>query len=175
MEKQDTDKGWSPYVAGALTGLVMILSVWFAGKYFGASTTFVRSAGMLEKIFDAERVAKMDYFIKEVPKIDWQWMFVVGILIGSFIAARTSGSFQWQALPDMWQVRFGKSRLRRGLIAFIGGLIAMFGARLADGCPSGHGLSGSLQLAVSGFIALICFFIGGIIMARLVYTGGETT
>ena len=75
----------------------------------------------------------------------------------------------------MWQVRFGKSRLRRGLIAFIGGLIAMFGARLADGCPSGHGLSGSLQLAVSGFIALICFFIGGIIMARLVYTGGETT
>jgi len=34
-------------------------------------------------------------------------------------------------------------------------------------------LSGSLQLAVSGFIALVCFFIGGIIVARLVYGGGE--
>jgi hypothetical protein len=34
LEKQAMDKGWSPYVAGALTGLVMILSVWFAGAIF---------------------------------------------------------------------------------------------------------------------------------------------
>jgi hypothetical protein len=133
MENQQKDKGWNPYLAGALTGLVMILSVWFAGKYFGASTTFVRTAGMIEKIFSVERVAQMDYFIKEVPKIDWQWMFVAGILIGSFVAARTSDSFQWQAVPDMWQSRFGTSRVKRGAIAFVGGLVAMFGARLADG------------------------------------------
>jgi hypothetical protein len=133
MQNLQEDKGWSPYLAGALTGVVMILSVSFAGKYFGASTTFVRTAGMIEKVFSAERVAKMDYFIKEIPKIDWQWMFVVGIFIGSFIAAKTSKSFRWQAVPDMWQARFGKNRLRRGLIAFLGGLIAMFGARLADG------------------------------------------
>ena len=133
MQDQQKDRGWSPYLAGALTGLVMILSVWFAGKYFGASTTFVRTAGMIEKIFSAERVATMDYFIEEAPKIDWQWMFVVGILIGSFIAARTSGSFQWQAVPDMWQLRYGKSRVKRGVAAFLGGLVAMFGARLAGG------------------------------------------
>ena len=133
MQDQQKDRGWSPYLAGALTGLVMILSVWFAGKYFGASTTFVRTAGMIEKIFSAERVATMDYFIEEAPKIDWQWMFVVGILIGSFIAARTSGSFQWQAVPDMWQLRYGKSRVKRGVVAFLGGLVAMFGARLAGG------------------------------------------
>jgi hypothetical protein len=126
-------KDWSPYMAGALTGLLMILSIWVAGKYFGASTTFVRSAGMVEKIFNAERVSKMDYFVEEVPKIDWQWMFVVGILIGSLIASRTSGSFQWKALPDMWKERFGPSRAKRALVAFVGGLIAMFGARLADG------------------------------------------
>ena len=51
--------GWSPYLAGALSGLVLILSVVIAGKYFGASTTFVRSAGMIEKIFSAERVASV--------------------------------------------------------------------------------------------------------------------
>ena len=133
MQNQQKDRGWNPYLAGALTGVVMILSVWFAGKYFGASTTFVRTAGMIEKAFSAERVAKMDYFIKEVPKIDWQWMFVVGILIGSFIAGRTSGSFHWQAVPDMWRSRFGTSRMKRGVLAFVGGLVAMFGARLADG------------------------------------------
>ena len=128
-----TKREWSPYMAGALSGLVIFFSVWIAGKYFGASTTFVRSAGMIEKVFSAERIGKMEYFVKEVPKIDWQWMFVVGILIGSFIASRTSGSFQWKALPDMWERRFGPSRTKRGLAAFIGGLIAMFGARLADG------------------------------------------
>jgi hypothetical protein len=126
-------KGWSPYLAGALSGLVSVLSVWFTGNFFGASTTFVRSTGMIEKIFGPERVAKMEYFLKEVPKIDWQWMFVVGILIGSLIASTTSGTFQWKALPDMWERRFGPSRFRRGVVAFLGGLIAMFGARLADG------------------------------------------
>lgn len=126
-------KEWSPYWAGALAGILMILSVWVSGKYFGASTTFVRSAGMIEKIFTAERIAKMDYFVKEVPKIDWQWMFVAGILIGSLISSKASGDFQWQALPDMWSSRFGPSRIKRGVVAFVGGLIAMFGARLADG------------------------------------------
>jgi hypothetical protein len=127
------DKGWSPYLAGALAGIVMILSVWIAGKYFGASTTFVRSAGMIEKIFSAERVEKMDYFIKEVPKIEWQWMFVFGIFIGSLISSTTSRSFKWKAVPDMWEDRFGPGKMKRAVVAFIGGMVAMFGARLADG------------------------------------------
>ena len=131
--KEFSGKGWSPYLAGALTGLVMILSVGISGKYFGVSTTFVRSAGMIEKLFNGERVAQMDYFIKQVPKVDWQWMFVVGIFIGSLIASTTSGSFRWKALPDMWEGRFGPSRLKRGAVAFVGGVIGMFGARLADG------------------------------------------
>jgi hypothetical protein len=127
------DKGWSPYLAGALSGLVLVLSVWMAGKYFGASTTFVRSAGMIERIFSAERVAKMDYFVKEAPKVEWQLMFVVGILVGSLIASTTSNGFRWKGVPDMWEARFGGSAGKRGLAAFMGGLIAMFGARLADG------------------------------------------
>jgi len=127
------DKPWSPYLAGALSGLVLVLSVWVAGKYFGASTSFVRSAGLIERVFSAERVAKMDYFIKETPKIDWQWMFVVGIFVGSLIAAKTSATHQWRAVPDMWQSRFGSSTALRAVAAFVGGLVAMFGARLADG------------------------------------------
>ncbi|MDR3593151.1 MAG: YeeE/YedE thiosulfate transporter family protein [Negativicutes bacterium] len=169
----DKDGGWNPYLAGGLSGVVSILSVWIAGKYLGASTTFAKSAGMVEKFFNPERVAKMDYFIRELPVIDWQWMMVLGILIGSLIAAVTSGSFRWQAVPDMWQENFGSSVSRRAGFAFFGGILAMFGARLADGCPSGHGLSGSLQLSVSGFIALVCFFAGGVIVARILYGRGD--
>ena len=167
-----SDGGWNPYLAGALSGFVSIGSVWFVGKYLGASTTFVRTTGMLEKLISPERVAKMPYFIKEAPIIDWQWLFVIGIAIGAFIAAVSSGSFRLQAVPAMWENRFGPAVAPRAVVAFVGGIIAMFGARLADGCPSGHGLSGSLQLAVSGYIALACFFIGGLISANWLYKGG---
>jgi hypothetical protein len=128
------DGGWNPYLAGALSGIVSVISVWLTGHFLGASTTFVRSAGMLEQFFAPERVEKMAYFVKNVPKIDWQWMFVFGIFIGALIAAMTSRSFRWQGLPEMWQQRFGpNSHGKRAAFAFVGGTIAMFGARLADG------------------------------------------
>ena len=124
---------WNPYLAGALSGVVVVLSVWLTGKYFGASTSFVRSAGMLEKIFSAERVAALEYFIKETPIVEWQWMFVIGILVGSLLASLTSGSFKIQAVPTMWERRFGPGIPGRAAVALAGGFIAMFGARLADG------------------------------------------
>ncbi|ABW68818.1 protein of unknown function DUF395, YeeE/YedE [Desulfosudis oleivorans Hxd3] len=133
MSDETNNRSWSPYLAGALSGLVLILSVWVAGKYFGASTTFVRSVGMIEQTFRSEAVATMDYFVKTTPKIDWQWTFVVGILIGSFIAAMASGTFKLKAVPPMWESRFGASPAKRGVVAFCGGIVAMFGARLADG------------------------------------------
>ena len=133
MEKNKDPGAWNPYLAGALAGLVSVGSVWFTGKYFGASTTFVRGAGYVEQLIDPARIKQLEYFASTKPVIDWQWMFVVGILAGSFIAANSSGSFRIQAVPDMWQKRFGGSMVKRGLVAFVGGTIAMFGARLADG------------------------------------------
>jgi len=131
--EQEEKRGWNPYIAGALTGLLLIFSVWFTGKYVGASTTFVRSAGYIERIFDAERVGQMAYFKKEMPKIDWQFLFVVGIYFGALASSTTSRSFRWQAVPDRWKGRFGSSIPKRAIVAFIGGAVAMFGARLADG------------------------------------------
>ena len=51
--------------------------------------------------------------------------------------------------------------------------VAMFGARLAGGCPSGHGLSGLMQLSISGFLAMAGFFGAGIAIAHLVYKSGR--
>ncbi|SDB42593.1 hypothetical protein SAMN05660653_02036 [Desulfonatronum thiosulfatophilum] len=127
------DGGWSPYVAGGLSGLLGVMSVWLTGQFFGASTSFVRTAGMIEQWFGPERVAQLEYFTRVVPHIDWQWMFVVGIVLGSLISAATSGSFRWQSVPDMWHRRFGHTPVKRAVLAFSGGVVAMFGARLADG------------------------------------------
>jgi hypothetical protein len=75
----------------------------------------------------------MPYFVKELPQIDWQWMIVAEIFLGSLLAAKLLGDFRWQAVPVMWQKHFGLSQIKRGQVAFVGGAVAMFGARLADG------------------------------------------
>jgi len=124
---------WSPYLAGALSGLVLILSVLAADKFFGSSTTFARTAGAIEQLFAPGRTAEMAYFVKYVPKVDWQMLFVIGIFLGALIASITSGEFLWKAVPDMWERRFGMSTVKRGIVAFFGGAIVMFGARLAGG------------------------------------------
>ncbi len=167
-------KAMNPYLAGALTGLLAVASAWITGKFFGASTTFVRAAGFIEKLFAPEKVAGMAYFIKEAPKIDWQWMFVCGILVGALISALAFGELRLKWVPDTWEKRFGKQALKRGIFAFLGGFIAIMGARLADGCPSGHGLSGLMQLAVSGFVALFFFFVGGVLVAHILYKEGRS-
>lgn len=75
----------------------------------------------------------MDYFVKTKVRIDWQWIFVAGIFFGSLISARISGGYKTTAVPPTWEKRFGPNKGKRFAAAFIGGLVSMFGARLAGG------------------------------------------
>lgn len=169
---------WSPYLAGALVGILAVLSVIVTTavldkpKYLGASTTFVRVAGFIEKTVAANHVAQNTYFTSKKVKVDWQMLFVGGIFIGAFAAARSGKTYTIETVPPIWEQRFGSSATVRAVGAFIGGLILMFGARLAGGCPSGHGLSGNMQLAVSSLLALVFFIVGGIATARIFYGNG---
>jgi len=175
MNRKSGDGGWSPYLAGALVGVLAIISVFATttllgkGSYLGASTTFVRAAGMIEQTVAPDHVATNEYFKKEKVMVDWQFMILVGILIGAFAASQTDRSFKLEAVPPSWEEHFGPSVGKRAIGAFLGGIVAMVGARMADGCPSGHGLSGLMQLSVSGFVALAMFFGVGIIVAGIVY------
>ena len=96
-------------------------------------------------------------------------MLVIGIVIGAFISATISGTFQLRWIPTLWENAFGTSPLLRVIVAFIGGIFMGVGSRWAGGCTSGHGISGTLQLTVSSWIAAICFFIGGIITAMFIF------
>lgn len=175
MLNKTRNGGWSPYLAGALLGLLAVLSVYattqLMGKtnYIGASTTFVRAAGFIEQMFATEHVAANEYFVKTRVVIDWQFMLVTGIFLGALISSISDKSFRMEAVPPTWQKRFGPSIVKRALGAFGGGIVAMMGARLADGCPSGHGLSGMMQLSVSAFVSLVMFFSVGVMVAALVY------
>ena len=172
---QTSADGWSPYLAGALVGFLAIASVYlttvYMGKstYIGASTTFVRAAGFAVEAVDPVHVAESVYYLKEKVKLDWQFLLLIGIFIGSFLSSTTDKSFKFESVPEIWKNQFGPSIVIRALASFIGGIIAMMGARLADGCPSGHGLSGMMQLSVSSFVALALFFGFGAIVANLMY------
>jgi len=169
---------WNPYLAGALVGILAVLSVVVTTllidkpKYLGASTSFVRASGLVEQSVSPEHVSENTYFQKTKIKIDWQMMFVVGIFGGAFLASQLGRSAKMETVPPIWEKRFGASPVKRAVGAFIGGVILLFGARLAGGCPSGHGLSGNMQLAVSGLLALVFFMAGGILAAHLIYGKG---
>lgn len=169
---------WSPYVAGALVGLLALGSVLVTtvvldkGKYLGASTTFVRGAGLIEQSVSAERVAENVYYQSKKVKVDWQMLFVVGIFVGALVSSRLGKTARSEVVPPIWRSRFGSSAVVRAIGAFIGGVILIFGARLAGGCPSGHGMSGNMQLSLSSLIALVFFIVGGVVTAKIIYRKG---
>jgi len=165
-----TDAHWSPYAAGIGIGVLSWLSFVISGKPIATSTTFARLGGRIENVITDENAAGRPYFRKIKLNVDWQLMLVIGVVLGSFLSAIISGDFQvgvW--VPSLWESAFGESVILRVLVAFAGGIILGFGARFAGGCTSGHGISGTLQLAVSSWISAIFFFIGGIITAYFIY------
>ena len=175
MEPKKPKDGWNPYLAGALTGVLAIASIWATsvrlekGSFLGASTTFVRAAGYLERIVAPQRVETGEYYQRTKPVLNWQFMVVAGIFIGALLASLTDRSFKLESVPPTWNQRFGPSVIKRAVAAILGGIVAMVGARMADGCPSGHGLSGVMQLSVSGLAAMAMFFIPAIFAAHIIY------
>jgi uncharacterized membrane protein YedE/YeeE len=160
---------WSPYLIGAAIGVLSWLTFYVSDKPIGASSFYAQLAGFLGKLIGPRHTKSLAYFKDNPPSVDWKFVFVVSIIFGGAIAAGTAGEFANEWLPPMWIARFGDSITLRAAVAFWGGILMALGARLAGGCTSGHGISGTLQLNVASWIAVICFFIGGIAVAMLLF------
>jgi hypothetical protein len=162
-------RSWSPYVVGALIGVLSWFTFATADKALGVSTTFVRMAGLAEQAIAPAHVQANAYFMSKGVKVDWQMMLVIGIVAGTFLSAWLSKGLHVERVPELWKARFGNSVVLRYAMAFLGGLILIFGARLAGGCTSGHGISGALQLALSGWTFFMAVFAAGIATAFALY------
>lgn len=164
------EPAWSPYLVGALIGVLTMLTLSLSRKPVGASSAYADLAGMLGRVLAPRHIASLKYYQEHKPAMSWTLVFVLGTVLGAFVAAWTGGEITGYYLQDLWVARFGPdSYLLRTLLAFVGGAVMAFGARMAGGCTSGHGISGTLQLAAGSWIAVICFFIGGIATAMLLY------
>ena len=160
---------WPPYVSGALIGVLCWCAFLTADRPIGVSTAIARTTGMFESLLTPQHVQTNPYFMKFKPAIDWEWMLVLGIALGAFLSSRLSGDKPDGNVPAVWRGRFGASRFNRYAAACVGGFLVMFGARVAGGCTSGHGISGSLQLALSGWVFFLSLFVSGLLTAYCLY------
>ncbi len=126
---------WAWWEAGLALGIVNMFAFYTADHYLAVSTTFSRAAGMVVAALAPEHVAANAYWARVKPIIDWQFLLVLGIPLGAFLAARLSRDnvrFD-RKLPEAWVNRFGSSPAKRWGLGLLGGIFVGFGARLADG------------------------------------------
>ena len=162
---------WNPYAVGAAIGVLSMLAFSLADKPLGVSTALAQCAGACAKpVLGAEAVAANPYWAQKAPpKWDYSALFVVGLALGAFLSAVTSRTWKPEPVPAVWRARFGSSVMLRMAVAFVGGFVILFGARLADGCTSGHGISGSMQLAVSSWVFFLVLFASGVVTTALLF------
>lgn len=161
---------WSPYLVGASIGVLSWVVFVVVANPIGITTAISQLAGGAASVaIGGETVAQNPYWAKHPMKLDYGTLFLVGTFLGALLSALTSRSFRIETIPPVWRERFGPSVTRRMVVAFVGGALAMYGARMAGGCTSGNGISQGLQLAVVGWTFLVVMFASGLGTAWLLF------
>ncbi len=165
---------WSPYVAGALLGLVGIAAVWFSNNLLGASGAFENIAGLIGQAVAPDLFDNMYFNFIMPPGITYGVMLMVGTFFGGMIGAATSKTLLWGKKDSansnaQWKRIFGPQLWKRWGLAFIGAIILEYAAGIAGGCTSGLAISGGMLLAPAAFLFIAGMFASGIITAYLIY------
>jgi uncharacterized protein len=165
-------KSWSPYLVGMGIGVLSWFAFWSADQPLGITTAFEHTSALVLEAAIPGLAESNNYYQEQSPKIGWEWMLVVGVFLGAIISSLASGDREPITVPPLWQSLFGPSVPLRLTVALLGAGLMMFGARLAQGCTSGHGISGNLQLAASSWLFSVIFFSVAVMTAFLMYGRG---
>ena len=165
---------WSPYVAGALLGVVGVLAVVLSNSLLGASGAFENLAGLVGKAIAPQAFDNMYFNFIMPPGITWGVILLIGVFFGGMVGAATSGTLKWgkkdAANSDpQWKKIFGPQTWKRWVLAFVGAIILEYGAGIAGGCTSGLAISGGMLLAPAAFLFIAGMFTSGILTALVVY------
>ena len=165
---------WTPYLMGVGIGVLSWAVFVIANDPLGITTALSAVAGYAAMPFTgAAAVWHNSYWAQDVPGLSYGSLFLLGVILGGFAASAAGRQFRFEIVPAAWRRRFGPSPTRRLVAAFLGGAVMMFGARLADGCASGHGISGTLQLALSSWVFTVLMFGTAILFGSRVFRDGE--
>lgn len=173
---------WTWWVSGILIAATMFVLLYF-GQSFGFSSNLrticsAAGGGKLVKFFDFNWKSQ-----------SWNLVFLLGAILGGFIAKTflSDGNpvaISDNTIQDLAKLGFSAPQsvqpielfswesaltLKGFLILALGGLMVGFGSRYAGGCTSGHAISGLSDLQLPSLIAVIGFFIGGLIMTFVLF------
>lgn len=166
----ETKARWNPYLVGVGIGILSWVAFALVNQPLGISTALSSVSSVCAlPVMGGEAVAKNAYWAKFPFKLDGGMLFLIGTFLGSLLSVLASRTFRLEKVPAVWAERFGSCPAKRMVAAFLGGVVIMFGARMAGGCTSGHGISGSLQLALSSWIFFLTMFVFGVVTAFLLF------
>lgn len=171
-------ESWPWYIGGPIIAFIMIALI-YLGKSFGFSSNF----RTLCSAMGAGKTCSFFEFNWKSQK--WNLLFLIGAVLGGYIAANILShnqipeisAYTTEYLQNLGFNSVGKSyvpteifetlNLKSLAVLISGGLLIGFGSRYAGGCTSGHAISGLSDLQLPSLIAVIGFFIGGLIMVHL--------
>lgn len=175
---------WKP--GGLLLGLVFFGAVLLV-KPIGVSTQFVILDAIIGDAVVPDLITQTGegytstnaYLAKSGGKyagnaanpLNYSFVFVLAMALGAFLSAMARGGVghDERRLPAIWYANYGDTPVKRYAMAFLGGFIVLYGARLAGGCTSGHMMSGMMQTAVSGYVFAAGAFAAAIPTAMMLY------
>jgi hypothetical protein len=158
---------WNPYLAGALLGVVLLATYLASGRGLGATAAFAALATWGASLVSVDQVLSnavhLKYWNEGAPLANWTLV----LLAGTFVGAALSG---WQGRRIEWTIERGP-RIGDGqrlALAFFGGFIAAWGAKIAKGCTSGQALTGSSMLNAGSLVFMAAVFAAGFGLAYFV-------
>lgn len=146
---------WPWYVTGPLIGLFVPLILIAGNKLFGISSSLLHICSIV--------LGKGKLRGYNSDNHRWKLYFVIGISIGAFISVNFLTTGKVKFLPEFYY------SLNGFILLFTGGVLIGFGTRYANGCTSGHSISGISTFQLSGFIATLAFFTGGLLYTYILY------
>ncbi len=158
---------WNPYLVGFLLGLVLLATYAVTARGLGATAAFAAVSSWLVGLGSVAHVeanaVHLRYWNEGAPLLNWTLFLLAGSTIGAFLSG-------WQGRRLSFTVERGPriTDNTRMMLAFCGGFIAAFGAKIAKGCTSGQALTGGSMLNVGSLVFMLAVFAGAYGLAYFV-------
>ena len=157
---------WSGTMAGIYIGLYGLLQLYLTGKPLGCSTSYGNACAALSdhNYFSTKDFAKAN---------NWRLWFILGIVPGGYISVLSSSGFEgfhmsWQ-MGAMYDAMMPENEALKTLLLFMGGVLCGVGARMANGCTSGHAISGIAFLNVTSIVLALVIMLSAMVMGNMLF------